>query len=103
MFGKKEDQHLGIPDQKLFPCASCNFDVNSDKKCTIRDRPMHVFCSVARLVDGEGDAIHKRCSIKPTDKPLEQPPCPNESQEEVTKGSFYFYFISLCRTILLFC
>ena len=81
---RKKDESNGIPAQKLFPCASCKWDVNADKKCSKCDRPMHVFCSAVELVDGEGDAVCSSCNynmitgkpiiMPPTEKPLEQPP-----------------------------
>ena len=57
----KKDERLGIPAQKLFPCATCKFDVNSDKKCSICDKPLHVFCSAVDLEDGVGDAVCTVC------------------------------------------
>ena len=106
---RKKDESNGIPAQKLFPCATCKFDVNSDKKCSICDKAMHVFCSVVELVDGGGDAVCKYCSIKtngkpleipptenpleqppPTGKPLEQPPLDDCQEDPPSQGSFFF-------------
>ena len=50
-----------IPDQTLFPCASCTELVNSDMKCSLCEKPMHVFCSAVELEDGVGDAVCKLC------------------------------------------
>ena len=71
-----------VPDQTLFPCASCTELVNSDTKCTFCDQPMHVFCSAVELVDGVGDAICKLCSSKPPARIEEQEqPATIEEQE----------------------
>jgi hypothetical protein len=50
-----------IPDQTLFPCASCTELVNSDTKCSLCEKPMHVFCSAVELEDGVGDAVCTVC------------------------------------------
>jgi len=50
-----------IPDQTLFPCASCTELVNSDMKCSLCEKPMHVFCSAVELEDGVGDAVCTVC------------------------------------------
>jgi len=75
-----------VPDQTLFPCASCTELVNSDTKCTFCDQPMHVFCSAVELVDGVGDAICKLCSNKPPARIEEQEqPATIEEQENLLK------------------
>jgi hypothetical protein len=53
-----------IPDQTLLPCASCTELVNSDTKCSLCEKPMHVFCSAVELEDGVGDAVCKVCFSK---------------------------------------
>ena len=49
------------------------------------DKPMHVFCSVTELMDGEGDAVCKYCSIKQHQKPLEQPPTEKPLEQPPTE------------------
>jgi hypothetical protein len=105
-----------VPDQTLFPCASCTELVNSDTKCTFCDQPMHVFCSAVELVDGVGDAICKLCSSKPPARIEEQEHGLEKEDEQPVKVSeygelllrcfllFYFYliFISFCLSLFHF-